>query len=147
GKATKAGGSTEDQINGMQNIYQHILQHIQIVAQDENEKQRVVEWQKQLAKLMNYVKAFAQQLQQKQQAQQQSNGGDQETAAKIRAQIITAEAKAKNTRESHAQRTVQKQLQFEQQMKQDHQRHALDMEKEKAQLGFDIARERAKSKI
>lgn len=148
GRVQKSGGmATMDQINGMQNMFQHIEQHIQIVAQDENEKARVVDWQKKLTKLMNFVKQFAQNLAQQQQQSQQSNGGDGETAAKIRASLITAQAKAKNTRESHAQRTVQKQIQFEQQMRQDQERHALEMKKEQAQAGLEIAKERTKARM
>lgn len=131
GRAQKRGGmATQEEIEGFQNIAQHIVQHMQVVAQDVNEKQRITEWQKELAKLMNLVKAFQQRLAEQQQQQASQNGGDPETAAKIKAMLITAEAKASNTRESHAQRTAQRQLQFEQKMKEDQQQHALDMQKD-----------------
>lgn len=143
GKLNKKGGmATADEIEGLQNMAQHIAQHMQIVAQDENEKQRVTAWQKQLTKLMNFVKAFEQRLQQQQQHQAQNNGGDPETDAKIKATLITAEAKAKSGRESHAQKTAQRRLTFEQKMRQEEQQHRLDMQKDVAQHKLELHKQR-----
>lgn len=107
-----------EQVVGLQNMAQHISQHIGVIAQDPNEKARVKQYGDQLGKLMNLVKAFAQRLQEQQQ-QQAAQGGDidAETKAKIASMKVLAEAKAANTRESHAQRTAQRELQFEMEMK------------------------------
>lgn len=118
-KAAKNGGmATGDQIVGMDAIGQHIAQHIGIIAQDSNEKQRVKAYGDALGKMMNEVKAFAQRLMEQQKNAQNGNKLDPETAAKIEAIKVTADAKAANTRESHAQRTAQRQIQFEMEQQQ-----------------------------
>lgn len=136
GNIQKSGNvGTPDQLRGLQNMAQHIAAHIGIIAQDKNEKDRVKQYGDQLGKLMNLVKAFAQRL--AEQTQKQNGQGDQmdpKDVAKIMAIKSTAETKKQNTRESHAQRTAQRQLQFEQQMRQDAQRHQLEMAKEASQL-------------
>lgn len=121
-KANQRGGmATMDEIDGMQRIAQHISEHVAKIAEDPNEKERVADYGKTLSKLMNYVRAFAQRLQQQQQQQAQGNGQpqmDPKDMAKIQAIIMQAKVKAQNTKESHAQRTAQRQIQFEQEMKQ-----------------------------
>jgi hypothetical protein len=101
------------------------------LMQDKTAKAKVKEYKDDLAKLMNLVKAAGQRLaeQQKKMAQQNGNGQQAETQAKLQGQMMLNQAKAKNMRDSHAQRTAERQLQFEQQMKQDAQRHNLDMAK------------------
>lgn len=132
-------------IQGLQNMAQNIAQHIQIVAQDPNEKQRVKVWGDQLGKMMNLVKAMAQRLMEamKKQAQQQP-GGDPQAAAKVQATIIQAQTKAKLTSDSHAQRTAQRQIQFEQQMKQKQQDHDLQMQIKASEAGLDLIHDRLK---
>lgn len=147
-KVMKSGGvGTMDQINGLQNMAQHIAAHISIIAQDKNEKERVKEYGDQLGKLMNEVKAMAQRLVEKMKAQAGQNGGgvDPKDMAKVQAMQIQAQAKAANTRESHAQRTAQRQLQFEQQMRQDAERHQLDMVKEGQKLAMEERKNRMKT--
>lgn len=127
---TKGGMATADEIQGLQNIANLIGQHMQILAQDKEEKQRVKEYGDELGQIMNAVKAYAQRLQEQQQAQAEQNGQpqvDPKDMAKIQAMLITAKAKADNTRESHAQRTAQRQVQFDLQQKQKEQEHKLNM--------------------
>jgi hypothetical protein len=136
--------ATMDEIMGLSNLADHINQHIAMLAQDPNEKQRVKMYGDQLGKLMNLVKRFAQMLQEKQAA---GNGGmgqqDQETMAKVQSMKILADAKAANTRESHAQRTAQRQLQFQKQMEQDAQEAQLSMQERQ----MDLAAEAQKTQI
>ncbi len=132
-KAMATGGmASPETLFGLQNMAQHIEAHIQIIAQNEQEKARVKQYMDALGQLMNEVKAMGQRLQEQMQKQAQSNGQqmDPEVQAKIQATMITAQAKAQNTRESHAERTAQRRLSFEQQMQQDEQKHKLDLEKE-----------------
>lgn len=151
---------TMDQILGLQNMAQHIGEHIQIIAQDPNEKQRVKMYGDQMGKMMNLVKAYAQRLEEQMQQQAQQNGGgqDQETMAKIQAMQLQAEAKAANTRESHAQRTAQRQVQFEMEQQQTQARQQLEMQTEAqraqmeleraaAQSGIDLTHQTAKAKV
>ena len=160
GKAQKRGGmATEEEITGMQNLAQHINQHIQIVAQDEQEKERVTNWGKALSKLMNLVRAFAQRLQeQQQQAQQAGPQMDPKDQAKIQAIQMMAKVKADNASQSHAQRTAQRQLQWEMEQKREeqqsrseqgaqHQERMMDVRAEGAKTKMSLAAEHAKTRM
>jgi len=139
GRIQKRGGvPTPEELEGLDAMSQHITQHIQIVEQDKNEKERVANWQKSLAKLMNLVKAFQQRLEEQQKSQQGNgaNGEDAELAAKVKATQVMADAKAANTRESHAQRTAQRQVQFE-----------LEQKREDARLQRELVRDAARHKL
>lgn len=115
----QAGGQTDmKELGGLQNVAQHIQQHLMILSQNKDEKQRVRQYAQQLGQLMNMVKAYAQRLQQamKKQAEAQAqsqNGGDPQAMAKMQSQVILAQQKAKSAEESHAQRTAQRQISFE----------------------------------
>ena len=84
-------------IQGLQNMANHIAQHIQIIAEDPNEKQRVKVYGDQMGKMMNLVKAMAQRLVEQMQQQAQSPQGDPQAAAKAEATVIQAQTKAKLT--------------------------------------------------
>lgn len=141
----QAGGmASPDELAGMQNIAQHIGEHVQIIAQDPNEKGRVKQYMDDLGKLMNEVKGMAQRLQESMQQQQaQGPSPDPETMAKIEAQRITAQAKADNMRESHGQRTAQKQVQWENEEKRKEQQHIIDLRQQVQQNQVDIANQNA----
>lgn len=147
-KTQQSGGNSDiNTITGLQNMAQNISQHITVVAQDPEEKQRVKQWGDQLGKMMNLVKAMGQRLmeQMKQQSQQNGAGGpDPETMVKIQGQVLQSKTKADLAKESHAQRTAQRQIQFEMQQKQKEQDHALSMRIKAADAGLDITRERLK---
>ncbi len=143
GLEASGGMATQKEIMGLQNMAQYIGQQIQIIAQDPAEKQRVKAYSDDLGKLMNLVKAYAQRLQQQMQkaAQQNGNGGlDPKDASKIQANIITAQAKAANTRESHAQRTAQRQTQFELEQQRKTEQHAQDISFEQQLNALDLQR-------
>lgn len=111
-KIEMAGGNADEAtIVGLKNVDSHIAMHIQMLAQDPNEKERVKQYADDLGRLMNLVKAYEQRL-----AQQQQQAGPQlspEAISKMASEKIVAEAKAANMRESHAQRTAQRQIQWE----------------------------------
>ncbi len=132
-------------VQGLGNMAQHISQHIQIIAQDPNEKQRVKQYGDQLGKMMNLVKAMGQRLQEQMQEQQQNGQQlDPETQAKVQGQVLQSETKAKLASESHAQRTAQRQLQFEQQQRQKAQDHNLQMRIKAADAQLELTKERLK---
>ncbi len=137
--------ATMDQIMGLGNMAQHVGQHIEIVEQDPNEKERVNNWQQGMTKMMNMVKAYAQRLME--QGQQQGPQLDAETQAKVRAAQLLAETKAKNTRESHAQRTAQREIQFRMEMKREQQQAQLEAMRQQQTAGDDIQREHAKTRL
>lgn len=109
----KSGGmASEEQIVGLANTYQHTLQHINIVAQDKNEAQRVKKWVDALSKIMSLVQAYAQRLQE----QQQSQGGqgmDPELMGKLQSMVITAQSKAKLDEAKTIQKLTHKDTAFQ----------------------------------
>ncbi len=138
---------TMEELVGLQNMAKHIQEHIAIIAQDPNEKQRVKKYGDQIGELMNLVKGFAQRLQEKMEKEQQGNGGDPELQAKLQAAKVMADAKAANTRESHAQRTAQRQLQFEQKFQQDQAKSSQQLQTEAARSQLDITAEAKRQEL
>jgi len=128
-KYQKGGMAPADKIEGFQMVAQCIEQHLKIMEQDPEQKQFVTEANKQLSKLMNFVKAFAQRLEEQMKKQQAEQGGDPALKAKLQSQVILAQAKAKNSSESHAQKTAQRQIQWE-------------MEQERKQREFEQEQQR-----
>lgn len=116
GQQAKIGMATMDQIRGYANMAQHIGKFLGMMDQVDD-KARIKEYADRLGKAMNLVKAFAQRLQQQQAAAAKGgNGASAETAklqAEIQADLIQARAKAMNSRESHAQKTAQRQIAFD----------------------------------
>lgn len=145
------GMATKEQIEGLQNTAKHVAEHIKIVQQDPQEKQRVTQWGKTLTRMMNMIKAYAQRLQEQMQKQAEQTGaglaGEKaaETQAKLQAIKVTAEAKASNAKESHAQKTAQRQIQFEMQQKQEEQRHHLEMKRKQEEAAIEEGSKRARS--
>lgn len=132
--AAQSGIPTPDRLGGMFNMLNHISQHIQIIAQDENEGQRVKQYGDQLGKLGNMLKGFAQQLAQQQQAAGGQDGQNAELAAKIQAIQLQAQVKAENTKTAHAQRTSQRQISFE-----------LEQQRKNQELQANLAREQVRA--
>ena len=146
----KGGMATPEQITGFTNVMQHIAQHIKILAQNPEEKQRVKAYGDDLAQLGNLVKAYAQRLQQAQQKQAQGNGNgapqtDPKDAAKAQAMVIQAQTKSKLAAESHAQKTAQRQLAWEMEQKRKAQEHSADMLKDGMKTGMELAHNRLRS--
>lgn len=111
----KAGGmATAEDIAGYQNIAAKVVEFLKIMSEDPDEQERVRQYQDQLKKLMNLVKAFAQRLMaQMKAAQQAGTGADPKDAAKAQAMVIQARTKAQLAEQSHAQKTAQRQVAFE----------------------------------
>lgn len=129
-RINQSGGmASPKDITGLTNMAQHISQHIAIIAQDKNEKQRVKKYGDAIGQLMNFVNAYQQRLQQAMQKQAQQGNGQQnaELQAKLQAQNAQAQAKIQQGAQSHAARTAQRQAQFEMGLQQDAERHQLQM--------------------
>jgi len=148
-KITARGGvATEPEIEGLVNAGHHVEAHIKILAQDEKEKATVKQFGDVLGNIMNEVKAFAQRLQQQREAEAQQNGNgglDPKDAAKIKATMLQAQTKAQITKQSHAERTAQKRLSFEQQLKQKEQQHQADIAATDLKTAAEIHQNRFKS--
>jgi hypothetical protein len=153
GRIQKRGGvPTQEELEGLSAVYEHLTQHIKLVAQDENEKERVTNWEKQITRLMNLVKAFAQRLQEQQKAQGQQQGGQAseeqaKSQAKIEAMKQQSEAKAANTRDAHAQRTAQRQLQWEMEQHRKDVELQNELKRENARLQLELRKEQHKNAL
>lgn len=140
--------ATQQEIIGLQNLLQHIAGHIQILSQDKTQQEQVREYGDDLKKLGNILKGYMQRLAEQQQAQGNGNGGiDAEAQAKIQATMIAAQAKAANSQKSNAQRTAQRQTQFEMEMLRDAQRHQFEMQKERDQHMLDVRKQIHQTRI
>lgn len=137
------GVGTPDQFRGLTMAEVYTNSFIQQLAQDESQKEVVKEFSDRLAKIGNEIKAFGQRQQQAAKKAQEQNGGDPKDAAKVQALILTAQTKAKLASDSHAQRTAQRQLQFEQKQRQDEQKHAADLAMETQKAGLELSKQRA----
>ena len=124
------GMATKEELIGLQSVGQHIAQEIGVVAKDETQKKKVKQYGDALGKIMNALKAFAQRLQEQMQKQNGQQQLDPKDIAKIKAIQLQAQAKVKNMRDSHADRTAQKQIAFQQQLKQKQATHTLDIQTE-----------------
>jgi hypothetical protein len=136
------GVGTQEQIQGLQNAANYATAFIEMLAQDPASKQLVKMLGDELGNLTNMVKAFAERLQEQQQAQAQQGGGlDPATASKVQANQILAQQKAENSKQSHAQKTAQKQISFEQQMSQKEKQFQIDTEAQIQQMKIDFQKQ------
>jgi hypothetical protein len=147
---TQTGGvGTPQDLQGLQMCAQYTSAFIQMMEQDKQEKSTARAMAQALSKVMNEVRAFAQRQQEMaQQAAQAGNGQmDPKDMAKLKAQEMQAQIKAKNTQQSHAERTAQKRLSFEQEMAQKKANAQLDLQVKAAQSGIDLKKKAADSHI
>jgi hypothetical protein len=128
---------TQSEVAGLMNVAAHVQQLVQSIAGDEANQERAKGYGNLLGKMVNEIKALAQMV--PQQGNGEMDGKMLETLGKIQAQKITAEAKAANTRESHAQRTGQRQVAWDMQQEQKEQQHQLDMRRTLEQQRVDDA--------
>jgi hypothetical protein len=125
------------EISGLGNIANHIGQHIQILAQDRNEKDRVKKYSDLLGKLANEVKGFAQQFFEKHQSE---NGQNPELQAKLQAEVIKAQSNAKIKEDKAAQAMSQKDASFQQRMEQEAEKHRMQLGKDLQMTEVEIAK-------
>jgi hypothetical protein len=98
---------------GLGNLQKNIEQFLGQMATNEDDKEKVREYQKILTDMLNHIKGFAQRLQQ-QQAKQNGQGGEH-AADQAKAQVIAQQGalKLRNADQSHALKTAQKITSFE----------------------------------
>jgi hypothetical protein len=131
-------GTLEDVI-GLMGCAKYVGGYMKVLAGNANEKQRVKKLGDVLGKLMNMVKAMAQRQQEAMQKKAQAGNGamDPKAAAALKGKMMIDQAKAANTRESHAQKTAQRQISFEREEQRKQQQHQLEMAREKQRIGLD----------
>jgi hypothetical protein len=145
----RGGMATMQEFIGLNNVASHISQHIALIAQDPNEKQRIKQYGDAMSQMMNMVRAYGQRLQQAQQAQQAGQGGngqpDPKDAAKAQVMVVQAQQKAQAQSESHAQRTAQRQVQFEQEQQRKTEQHQADLAMQAQKTQAEIEQQAAKN--
>jgi hypothetical protein len=115
-------------IQGLGNAIKYTEGFVQQLEGDKSQKELAKKANDALGKIGNEVKAFAQRFHEQQQKQAEASSGmDPKDLAKIQAIMLTAQAKAKIATDSAAQRTAQRQLQFEAKQKQAAEKHAQDL--------------------
>jgi hypothetical protein len=149
-KYKQAGGmAPPDKLQGMNAIAEFIQGSMKILAEDKETKPMVTAFAKALMKLTNELKGFAQRLQEQQQKAQQGGNGqggiDPQTAAKVKGTMLMAQVKAQNAKDSHADRTAQKRISFEQKFQQDEQKHQHELRKDVQKTKGEFARENLKA--
>lgn len=125
GRINQTGGvGTPQDVVGLQSVAKYIGKHIAIFAQNPENKPKVKEYTDALSKMMNLVRAFAQ----RQQQEQQKQGGqpDPEVMAKIQGQIAELQSKLKISEAKAQQQLRHKQLKFDQQQRHTEQKAATD---------------------
>jgi hypothetical protein len=146
----QGGVGTPADVKGLAMANQYAEAFLKMLEQDEKSKPITKRMGQALGKIMNEVRAMAQRQQKAQEAAAQQNGQphlDPKDAAKIQATQLTAAQKVQQMRESHAARTVERQIAFEQKTRQDQQKHEADMQQEAAHTALDLHSEVAKSRI
>lgn len=143
------GMAKPEQLVGLDTVIQTIDEQIQIIAQDKSQQERVRRYSDALGKITNMVKGYVQRLQQQMKAAAANgngNGGpDPAEIAKIQGIQMQAAVKAKNTADSHAQRTSQRQVQWEMEEKRKQQQHELEMAEQVQTTQADIAEQDIKT--
>ena len=156
--AVESGGMASlADIIGWQTMDRTIESFLQIMDSDEEQADKVRGYRQQLAQQMNEVKAFVQRLQQQMKAQQANgangNGEAQaavaaeqaKTLAEIQANQAMAAQKLKNAEASHAQKTAQRQVQFEMDQQREDRRTNAEIRRKADQHALDITAGRIKT--
>ena len=146
GKCQQSGGmATQAQIEGFGAIAKLTEEHLKVLSQDPTEKQFVTEANKMLGKLMNFVRAFAQRLQEQQQKAQQAQQGDPAKQAQIQATIMSAKVKDKIKQDDHIQKSAMKKQDFEAEERRKQQAFEMDQARQNMESLHELARGRMKS--
>lgn len=139
----QSGGiGTPQDVKGLANAITYAESFVKQLAQDKTQKAIVKALNDAIRNASNDVKAFAQQQRQAAEKAAQQNGGDPQAMAKAQSIIMLGKVKADLAAQSHAQRTAQRQLQFEQKERQEEQKHARDMAIETQRASLDLAKQR-----
>jgi hypothetical protein len=147
------GMPTMAQVAGIGNLLQYAGQHIQLLAQDKNSAAQAKQLGQQLSQLEKATQQIAKQVQQ---AQQQNgiaaqNGEAAKEAAMLKAKTdairIQATAKAESARESHSQRTAQKQTQWQMEQQRKARKHDQDLEHDAEKSNLEISTQARKDAL
>lgn len=111
-EATSQGMATPEQVVGLMNLLQNASKHIALLSQNKSEQQRARQYMDNVKEMANAVRAYRQRLEQagKDMAAAGGQGQDPKDAAKAQSMVIQAQTKAQLAKQSHAERTAQRQI-------------------------------------
>jgi hypothetical protein len=140
GQIAQSGGdegglATSEQIIGLATVANDIEQHIALIAQNPENKQRVKEYSDVLGRLTNELKAMAQRLGEHMKSQM----GDPETQSKAQAILMLAQTKSRVQEAQALQKLQMKQAQFSQKMQQDMAKNMQKMQAEIQKMQLELA--------
>lgn len=145
----QGGVGTPADVRGLVITANYAGEFIKMLEQDEKSKGVVKKLNDDLGKVMNDVKAMMQRQQKMAQAAAQNGGArggmDPKDAAKIQATLMTAQQKVQQMRESHAARTAQRKIQFQQEIEHERQRNQIELQREAQKHNLDIVSSAAKT--
>lgn len=118
------------QLVGFANVANQVQQHIDILSQNKDEKERTKQYTDDLAELQNVIQAFAQQAQQQAEAAAAAQNGNGEVSpeqkSKIAAEMMKAESKVKMMEQSHSQRMLQRSQIHDEDLRKQNEREQLE---------------------
>lgn len=152
-KIMQKGMPTPEELSGLLNLANHIQKMIDQMGSNPNDKERVRQYEDLFGQLTNHLTAMAQRLEQQMKAQapkggQGGNGAAEEmakTQAKIQGMKMIAAARAANTRESHAERTQQKQISWEKQEQRKDQETVANIQRQGVQTRHELLANRIRA--
>jgi hypothetical protein len=139
---------TQEQLAGLGNMAQHIGAFLQIMGQNPADKPKVRQYSDLLGQMMNVIKGFAQRLQEQQASgngQPGAGGPDPDTIVKLQGKALMDQAKAQNMRESHAERTAQKQVSFEMEQQRKDKQTEAEIQRKNVTFQQELAAEQART--
>lgn len=137
------GMTTPERVQGLANVLNQIQSQIQIIAMDDAQKPRVKEWMDAVGRAQNLLKAYAQRIEQQQGEEQPQL--DPAVAAKMQADVIQAQAKARIAEESAAQKRAHKDESFAAEQQRKNVALAGEMNRQGQRTQADIAEQDVKT--
>lgn len=137
-----------EELKGLEAIGKHIGERIELLSEDEEQAERVKEYGDILGKQMNHLRGFTQRIVAAMAKQAKGNGQpqmDPKDQAKIQATMMAAQTDSQIRKTSAAQRTAQRQIQFEQKLRQQAEQHKLNLAAKDLESASNIRRNRMKS--
>lgn len=142
----QSGGmvSGAQEVMGLQNLISHLSNHIEILADDKNEKSRVKNYGDIIGNFSNMIKGFVQRWKEKMASEQQAQP-DPETMTKMQGEILKAQTNAKIKEASAQQKLIHRQQSFEQKQIQSDQKTQAELAKQAVTTQADIQQQDART--
>lgn len=137
------GSATMDQVIGLSNLLQHAGQQVGLIGQDKNEAERSRAYMDNIKEMSNLLRGYQQRLaEQNQEAAQAMGAGENaKDAAKVQSMIIQAKTKAELARQSHAERTAQKQITWQKDEERKQQEHQMELQRKQVEAAMAAKRD------